>query len=90
MERREEVSERTKNTDKWLPGGKPCAKFTFGSQVKEMELVADLEGGGEPSFFCCSGQLSEGRLSWMVGSSMDSRKPVTYRMGFASGPRALL
>lgn len=45
-----EGSMRTKNTDK-LSVGKPCAKFTVGSQVKEMELVADVEGerGGSPA-----------------------------------------
>ena len=39
-----EGSVRTDNTDKWLPVGKPCAKFTAGRQLRGTEPIAGLEG----------------------------------------------
>ena len=67
-------SVRTKNPDK-LSVGKPCARFTVGSQVEKMELIADLEGVQLLLLFKAA---SAGRSSRIVGLSTDSGKPIGY------------
>lgn len=72
-----------------LSVGKPCAKFTVGSQVKEMELVADLETERGAQILLlkaavCGQVVTNGRF--VHGQQETSRPPNAFCFGAPCSP----